>query len=125
MDLIEKIYEEHLVKFGEQTREETYLRMCEEIKELQEARLKQFQCDSQENRLKVKFEEADVIITAIRLYKEYDDLSAWLILDLLYNYETAKYVQEKWEIVKKRKYVKDSRGLQQHVKENEHEVQIL
>lgn len=63
------------------------------------------------------YEKADVIIMANRLYQEYQDEVAWLILSELYNYETAKYVKAKWDIVKKRPYIRDKNGNYQHQKE--------
>ena len=51
-----------------------------------------------------------------QLRQEYQDEVAWLILSELYNYETARYVKAKWDIVEKRRYVKDANGNYQHVK---------
>lgn len=113
-NMLDKIYERQKEKFGAQTKEELWRKLRGEIIELQEARRQLFMKDTNENRESVMFEEADIIIMANRLYQEYQDEVAWLIVDRLFNFESAKYVAKKWEIVEKRPYHKDKNGLWQH-----------
>lgn len=115
-NLLDNVYERQKKKFKNQTKEELWAKLIGEIIELQQERRKLFmqQEPTSENKEAVLFEEADIIIMANRLYQEYHDEVAWLILDQMYNYETAKYVAKKWEIVEKRNYHKDKNGLWQH-----------
>lgn len=115
-ELLDSIYEEQKIKFPDQTREQTERKMRTEIIELQQANLKYWNTGSKKDAEAIMLEKADVIIMANRLYQEYQDEVAWLILSELYNYETAKYVKMKWEIVKLRTYIKDKEGNYQHKK---------
>lgn len=114
--LLDYIYERQLEKFPDQTREDTERKLRAEIIELQEARRDYWTAQSKNNAEKVMFETADVIIMANRLYHDFQDELAWCILDSMFNYETAKYVQAKWEIVEKRIYEKKADGTYQHKK---------
>lgn len=116
-ELLDYIYERQRIKFPHQTRQQTERKLRGEIIELQEANRLYWYTSSKENAEAIKFEEADVIIMANRLYQEYQDELAWAILSRYYNYETAKYVKEKWEMVEKRTYKKDKNGNYQHEEE--------
>ena len=115
-ELLDYIYERQKKKFPDQTREQTERKLRGEIIELQEANRLYWNTGSKEHAEAIKFEEADVIIMANRLYQEYQDELAWAILSRYYNYESAKYVKAKWEIVEQRPYVKDEHGNYQHKK---------
>lgn len=115
-ELLDYIYERQKKKFPDQTREQTERKLRGEIIELQEANRLYWNTGSKEHAEAIKFEEADVIIMANRLYQEYQDELAWAILSRYYNYESAKYVKAKWEIVEERTYVKDEHGNYQHKK---------
>ena len=116
-ELLDYIYERQRIKFPYQTRQQTERKLRGEIIELQEANRLYWYAPSKENAEAIKFEEADVIIMANRLYQDYQDELAWAILSRYYNYESAKYVKEKWEMVEKRTYKKDKNGNYQHEKE--------
>lgn len=117
--LLEDIYERQKLKFGKTTKAELYRKLRCEIREYQAAIKAHFYNDSVENARDIMFEIADVIIIANRLYKEFKDEIAWALLQKYYNYETARYVKAKWDIVQKRKYVKDKNGNWQHLEEEE------
>lgn len=114
--LLDDIYERQLIKFPDQTPEQTRRKLKAEIFELQEARRAYYYGGGSLE--EVKSEEADVIIMANRLWRDDNDPMAWMILDSMYNYETAKWVKAKWEIVEKRIYKKDSEGTYQHIELN-------
>jgi hypothetical protein len=109
--LLDYIYERQLAKFPDQTREQTERKLRAEILELQEARRNLFFGGSREA---VMYEKADVIIMANRLWRDFNDEMAWMILDSMYDYETARYVELKWKIVEQRTYIKDEYGNYQH-----------
>lgn len=110
VSMLEEIYQAQKQKFGKMTKDELFKKLYEEINEYQQASLDLFTCDNQANRVNVMLELADIIIVANRLYLEYDDEIAWLIVDKLFNYETAKWVKIKWDMVEKRNYTKDDCG---------------
>lgn len=110
--LLDYVYERQLIKFPDQTREQTERKLRAEILELQEARRNLYFGGSREA---VMYEKADVIIMANRLWRDFNDEMAWMILDSMYDYETAKYVEFKWKIVESRTYTKDENGTYQHV----------
>ena len=112
--LLDYIYERQLEKFPDQTREDTERKLRAEIIELQQARRDYWTAQSKKNAEKVMFETADVIIMANRLYHDFQDELAWMILDSMYNWEVAKYVEAKWQIVEKREYKKLPDGTYQH-----------
>lgn len=114
-DLLDDIYHRQVKKFGDTSAEELWKNLRGEIIEYQEALRKNFLYDNQQTRLDVMMEQADIIILANRLYQEFQDETAWLILDKMYNYETARFVKMKWEIVENRKYRRDKNGLWQHI----------
>lgn len=116
-ELLDYVYERQKIKFPDQTREQTERKLRGEIIELQQATMKYWNTGSRHNADEIMFEKADIIIMANRLYQEYQDELAWAILSTYYNYETARYVKAKWDIVEKRRYVKDANGNYQHVKE--------
>ena len=113
-EFLDYIYERHKIKFPNQTREQTTRKLRGEIIELQEANRLYWMTGSKEHAEAVKFEEADVIIMANRLYQDFQDELAWAILSRYCNYESAKYVKMKWDIVEQRKYKKDANGNYQH-----------
>ena len=113
-DLLDDILERQKLKFGETTKEELWRKLRGEIIEYQEALRNNFIYDNNQTRLEIMLEQADIIILANRLYQEFDDEVAWLIIDKMYNFETAKYVKMKWDIVEKRQYIRDSKGNWQH-----------
>jgi hypothetical protein len=115
--LLDDIYERQKLKFGNATKAELYKKLRCEIREYQAAIKAQFNNNSVENSHDVMFEIADIIIVANRLYKEFKDEIAWALLIKYYNYETARYVKAKWDIVEKRKYVRDQYGNWQHIEE--------
>ena len=112
--LLGYIYNQQLKKFPDQTREDTERKLRAEIIELQQARREYWTAQSKRNAEKVMFEMADVIIMANRLYQDFQDELAWMILDSLYNWEVAKYVDAKWQIVEQREYKKLPDGTYQH-----------
>lgn len=116
-ELLDVIYQKQVKKFGETTPEELWRKLRGEIIEYQQALKNQFLYDSPQSRLDVMLEQADIIILANRLYQEFQDELAWLILDKMYNFETARFVSMKWDIVEKRRYRKDKNGNWQHIKE--------
>lgn len=116
-ELLDYVYERQKIKFPDQTREQTERKLRGEIIELQQATMKYWNTGSRHNADEIMFEKADIIILANRLYQEHQDELAWAILSTYYNYETARYVKAKWDIVEKRRYVKDANGNYQHVKE--------
>lgn len=109
-DLLTWVWERQKLKFGETTPEELYKRLRCEILELQEARRAYYMSGSLENAENIMFEEADIIILANRLYLEFNDEIGWALVDKFFNFETARYVKKKWEIVEQREYVKDENG---------------
>lgn len=111
--LLDYIYERQLVKFPDQTPEQTRRKLCAEILELQEA-VKDYYYGGGSAE-KIQYEKADVIIMANRLWRDSNDPMAWMILDSMYNYETARYVELKWKIVEQRVYTKDKDGTYQHI----------
>lgn len=113
-DLLDDIYQRQVKKFGKTTKEELSAHLRNEIYEYQAEIRKNFMNDCQQTRLELMLEQADIIILANRLYQEFDDPLAWLVLDKMYNFETAKYVKMKWDIVEKRKYHRDENGLWHH-----------
>lgn len=115
-DLLDDILERQKKKFGDTTEKELLANLTGEVIEYQEAMRKNFMADNQQTRLEVMLEQADIIILANRLYQEFDNPIAWLILDKMYNFETAKYVKMKWEVVESRTYFRDKNGLWQHRK---------
>lgn len=115
-DLLEDIYHRQVKKFGETTEKILLKRLDEEIYEYQEALRNNFMNDNQQSRLEVMLEQADIIILANRLYQEFNNMLAWLILDKMYNFESAKYVKMKWDIVENRPYSRDKNGFWQHRK---------
>lgn len=115
MDLLDEIYIKQKKKFPDVTIEQAWKKLKGEVLELQEARRQHFIEPNSENAEKIKFEEADIIIMANKIYQENQDEIAWLVLDKLYNYESAKYVVEKWKIVEERTYHKDKNGNYQHI----------
>lgn len=115
-DLLEDIYYRQVKKFGETTEKILLKRLDEEIYEYQEALRNNFMNDNQQSRLEVMLEQADIIILANRLYQEFNNMLAWLILDKMYNFESAKYVKMKWDIVENRPYSRDKNGFWQHRK---------
>lgn len=123
-ELLDYIYEEQKIKFPNQTKQQTERKMRAEILELQQANLTYWNTGSKQDAEAIMYEKADVIIMANRLYQEYQDEVAWLILSELYNYETAKFVKAKWDIVKNRPYIKDKNGNYQHTKECNNGVKI-
>lgn len=116
--LLDYIYERQLEKFPDQTREDTERKLRAEIIELQEARRDYYMFPSKQNQERIMFETADVIIMANILYHDFQDELAWMILDSLYNWEVAKYVEAKWQIVEKREYKKLPDGTYQHCEKN-------
>ena len=116
-DLLEDIYHRQVKKFGETTEKILLKRLDEEIYEYQEAMRKNFINDNQYTREDIMLEKADIIILANRGYQEFNNPKCWLILDNMYNFETAKYVVKKWEIVEKRSYKRTSDGDWQHIEE--------
>jgi hypothetical protein len=116
--LLDYIYERQLEKFPDQTREDTEKKLRGEIIELQQARRDYYNAQCPKNSEKVMFETADVIIMANRLYHDFQDEFAWMILDSMYNWEVAKYVDIKWQIVEKRDYKKLPDGTYQHCEKN-------
>ena len=112
--LLDYIYERQLEKFPDQTREDTERKLRAEIIELQQARRDYWTAQSKKNAEKVMFETADVIIMANRLYHDFQDELAWMILDSMYNWEVAKYVDAKWQVVEQREYKKLPDGTYQH-----------
>lgn len=113
-ELLDYVYERQKIKFPNQTREQTERKLRGEIIELQEANRRYWMTGSKKHAEAIKFEEADVIIMANRLYQEYKDELAWAILSRYYNYESAKYVKAKWDIVEQRQYIRDANGNYQH-----------
>lgn len=116
--LLDYIYERQLEKFPDQTREDTERKLRAEIIELQQARREYWTSQSKNNGEKVMFEMADVIIMANRLYHDFQDELAWMILDSMYNWEVAKYVDAKWQVVEQREYKKLPDGTYQHCEKN-------
>lgn len=116
--LLDYIYERQLEKFPDQTREDTERKLRAEIIELQDARRDYYNAQCPKNAEKVMFKMADVIIMANRLYHDFQDEFAWMILDSMYNFEIAKYVDIKWQIVEKREYKKLPDGTYQHCEKN-------
>ncbi len=114
--LLDHIYQRQLAKFPDQTREQTERKLRAEILELQQARRDYYFGGSKPEN--IMFEKADVIIMANRLWKDFNDELAWAIIDSMYDYETAKFVEAKWKIVESRCYVKDKDGTYQHVELN-------
>ena len=114
--LLDYIYERQLAKFPDQTKEQTTRKLRAEIIELQNARRDYYYGGG--NPESIMFEKADVIIMANRLYHDFQDELAWMILDSLYNWEVAKYVEAKWQIVEKREYKKLPDGTYQHCEKN-------
>lgn len=121
MDLLNEIYIKQKKKFPDVTIEQAWRKLRGEIIELQLARREHFIKSTFENAEKIKYEEADIIIMANKIYQENQDEIAWLILDKFYNYESSKYVVKKWQIVEKRTYHKDENGNYQH-DESENDV---
>lgn len=115
VDLLDDVYNRQVKKFGETTKEELWRKLKAEIEEYKNAVKTNFIYDSQNTRQEIFLEQADIIILANRLYQEFNDAVAWLILEKMYNFETAKYVKMKWEIVEKRKYYRNQNGDWQHV----------
>ena len=111
--LLDEIYKQQIVKFPDQTPEQTRRKLFAEILELQEARRDYYYGGGSVE--KVKMEEADVIIMANRLWRDDNDPMAWMILDSMYNYETAKWVAMKWKIVMQITYKRDENGTYQHI----------
>ena len=124
-ELLDYIYERQKIKFPNQTRDQTERKLRGEILELQEANMAFWNTGSKHYAEAIKFEEADVIIMANRLYQEYQDELAWAILSRYYNYESAKYVKAKWDIVEKRKYFRDANGNYQHEEEVKNETKAF
>lgn len=124
-DLLDYIYERQKKKFPDQTREQTERKLRGEILELQEANRLYWMTGSKHHAEAIKFEEADVVIMANRLYQEYQDELAWAILSRYYNYESAKYVKAKWDIVETRPYKKDENGNYQHEEEIKNESKMF
>lgn len=120
-ELLDYIYERQKIKFPNQSREQTTRKLRAEIIELQEANRLYWMTGSKEHAEAIKFEEADVIIMANRLYQDFQDELAWAILSKYYNYESAKYVKMKWDIVEQRTYKKDANGNYQHEKGEKNE----
>lgn len=114
-ELLDNIYERQKLKFGETTKEELYRKLRCEIMELQQANRQYFMTSSFQDSEDIKFEEADIIIIANRLYQEFQDEIAWALLSKYYNYESAKYVKMKWDIVEKRIYKRDKFNNWQHI----------
>lgn len=113
-DLLDDILERQKRKFGPTTKEELYRKLRTEILEYQEATRAFFMTGSREYAEAMKFEEADIIIVANRLWQEFHDEVAWALLSKYYNYESARYVKAKWEIVEKRPYKRTAAGDWQH-----------
>lgn len=116
-ELLDYIYEQQKIKFGNTTKEELYRKLRCEIIELQEANRNYWldgEVHNKELSDAIKFEEADIIIVANRLYQEFQDEVAWALLSKYYNYESAQYVKQKWDIVQKRTYIRDRNGNWQH-----------
>ncbi len=109
-----KVYRGQLRKFPDQTRENTTKKLYREIEELMEARERFIKEPIESNLEKIKFERADVAIMAARLWYDYADPMAWVILYAFSDYETLKYVEKKWEIVEARIYEKLEDGTYQH-----------
>lgn len=119
-DLLDYVYERQKLKFGETTKEELYRKLRCEIIEYQEATRYNWMISSAQSAEAMMFEQADIIIIANRLYQEFHDEVAWALLEKYYNYETARYVKKKWDIVEQRTYYRDSKGNWQH-KEDKNE----
>lgn len=117
VDLLDDIFNRQVKKFGSTTEKELWQNLTGEIIEYQEALRKNYMTDNKQTGLEVMLEQADIIILANRLYQEFNNPIGWLILDKMYNFETAKYVKMKWDIVENRPYVRDKNGLWQHRKE--------
>lgn len=113
-DLLDDILERQKKKFGDTTKEELWRKLKCEISEYQQALRANFINDCHQTRIDVMFEQADIIILANRLYQEFNDDVAWLIIEKMYNFETARYVKIKWDIVEKRPYYRDKNGNWQH-----------
>lgn len=109
-----KVYTGQLRKFPDQTREDTTKKLLGEIEELIEARERFIKEPTESNLEKIKFERADVAIMAVRLWYDYADPLAWVILYAFSDWETLKYVEKKWEIVEARTYEKIEDGTYQH-----------
>lgn len=118
MNFLDEIYIKQKKKFPDVTIKQAWKKLRGEIIELQQARREHFMHSTYENAEKIKYEEADVIIMANKIYQENQDEIAWLILDKLCNYESFKYVVKKWEIVEQRSYHKDKNGNYQHDSES-------
>lgn len=113
-EILLKVYRGQLRKFPDQTREDTTKKLRGEIEELIEARERFIKEPVESNLEKIKFERADVAIMATRLWYDYADPMAWVILYAFSDYETLKYVEKKWEIVEARTYEKLADGTYQH-----------
>lgn len=113
-DLLDDILECQKKKFGDTTKEELWRKLKGEIIEYQQALRANYIYDSNQTRIDVMLEQADIIILANRLYQEFHDEIAWLILEKMYNFETARYVKIKWGIVEQRPYYRDKNGNWQH-----------
>lgn len=116
-DLLDYVFERQKIKFGPTTPEELYRKLRVEILEYQEATSRYWMTNDPKAAEDMMFEQADIIIVANRLYQEFHDEVAWAILSKYYNYETARYVKAKWEIVEKRPYKKNKNGDWQHEEE--------
>ena len=112
--LLDYVYERQKLKFGNTTKDELYRKLRCEIIEYQEATRRYWNTASADAAEDMMFEQADIIIMANRLYQEFQDEIAWALLSKYYNYETARYVKLKWEIVEHRPYYRDRNGNWQH-----------
>lgn len=113
-NLLDDILERQKKKFGKTTKEELWSKLRGEIIEYQQALRANFMNDCVQTKIDIMFEQADIIILANRLHREFKDELAWLLIQKMYNYETAHYVKMKWDIVEKRQYYRDSNGNWQH-----------
>lgn len=123
-DLLDDILERQKKKFGKTTKEELWSKLRGEIIEYQQALRSNIMNDCLQTKVDIMLEQADIIILANRLHREFKDELAWLLIQKMYNYETAKFVKFKWSIVEKRPYYRDKNGNWQH-KEVKNEVKRI
>lgn len=106
--LLEYIYEMHCTKFPEKTKEQAEKELRAEVANLQNARKDYyFGGGSVEDILNAK---ANCVIIANRLWHDYNDELAWLILDTMYDYDMARCVEERWKEIERTCYVREPDG---------------
>lgn len=104
--LLEDIYKRQVKKFGQQTKEQLFRRLQEEIIEYFDA------VEKNETELceEVLLEKADVIIMANRCVLETGSACAAIILKLAYSADMDYWILKKWQIVESREYYIDENG---------------